>query len=180
MNKFQNCALTPRREILIMGDSNLAKLPPILNKKVQIDWYPGAKLTHATHIIKNKTPTEPKVTKVILSFGINDREIADLNMQKKNLGTLMEWAQQTFPNAVIYIPISNFSKTLPLQIQKNITQLNTTIEEWYDFIPQLDESKFETMNDRIHWTPATASNIWKHWEDFLGLSRTPTMESGPK
>lgn len=104
-NKFQNWTLEPGKKILIMGDSNLNKLPHIHDKNIQIDCYPGARLTHTAHIIKHRTPTNPTVSKVILSFGINDRETSDFNLLKRTLETLWEVAQQTFPNAIIYMPL---------------------------------------------------------------------------
>ncbi|KAJ4946245.1 hypothetical protein JOQ06_023913 [Pogonophryne albipinna] len=59
VNKKGNWSLTSSREIIIMGSSNIARLPFINDKRIQVDSYPGAKLSHAVHIIKYKTPTSP-------------------------------------------------------------------------------------------------------------------------
>lgn len=54
-NKFLNWNLKPIGPIIIMGDSNILRLPPIGYNGIQIDSYPGAKIMHAEHIIKHKT-----------------------------------------------------------------------------------------------------------------------------
>jgi hypothetical protein len=61
--------------ILIMGDSNICKLPLIHSDQTQIEAYPGALIEHATGMIKLLLPKgESLVTKLILSFGLNNRE----------------------------------------------------------------------------------------------------------
>lgn len=82
-NKYKNWSLTPKKPILLLGASNLSHLPRIKNDKVQVVSYPGAKLEHAHHIIKNKTPTAPEVQQVILHFGLNNRNEGNLTILRK-------------------------------------------------------------------------------------------------
>lgn len=166
-NGFENWTLEPRRPIIIIGDSNIEKLPHTEDDRIQTDCYPGAKITHAVHIIKHKTPREPLVTTVILSFGISDRETSNPSWLEKPLGSLFNAAKVKFPNALIYMPLINFSKNLPPQIQRNITQLNLMIKSRNAFIPRLDKDNFKTLPDNIHWTPDTAYNMLTHWLNFL-------------
>ncbi|GAA6087139.1 uncharacterized protein LOC120555297 [Tachysurus ichikawai] len=65
-DKYRNWDLKPQRPILILGDSNLLRLPRINNPAVQVDSYPGANLSHAHHLIKYKTPTSTDTQKVVL------------------------------------------------------------------------------------------------------------------
>lgn len=84
-DKYGAWKLQPRRPFLILGNSNLSRIPEISDKRVQVVSYPGAQLTHAQRILKHKTPNSPEVLKVILSFGMNDRN-----------HTLMAVLQRTF------------------------------------------------------------------------------------
>lgn len=55
-----------KRPAIIMGDSNIGQLPHIMDGQIQVDSYPGAKLSHAAHIIKHRTPTTKSITDIIL------------------------------------------------------------------------------------------------------------------
>lgn len=166
-NKFENWTLEPTRPIVIMGDSNISRLPHISDNRIQTDCYPGAKIVHAEYIIRHKTRRDPSVTIMILSFGINDRETSNPSLLKKPLGSLFHITKFKFPNAVIYMPLINYSNNLSPQIQQNISQLNELIKSYYSIIPRLNMDTFKTLPDNIHWTPDTARNMWKHWKDFL-------------
>lgn len=50
-DKYKNWDLTPMRPILILGSSNLSRVPSIANDSVEVDSYPGANLAQAYHII---------------------------------------------------------------------------------------------------------------------------------
>ena len=162
-DKYGNWKLQPVRPILIMGDSNIARLPEIKNNIVQVDSYPGAQLAHAYHILKHHTPTTDDTQKVILSFGLNNRNQNNPSLIKKQLQRLLGTAQDTFPNAEIYIPIINFSSNLPNQIRRNLNTINNIIETTGRSIPPLPRSAFTTAKDEIHWTAVTANNICQHW-----------------
>lgn len=169
-NKRANWSLRPQRPIIIMGDSNLAKLPLIHDDKVQVDCFPGANLTQATHLLRNKTATSNETQIVILSFGINNREQGNYSLLKHYINHLQKAAQDTFPFAKIYIPLINFSTDLEPNIRNNIRALNLIIRTTMNqHIPRLEYSKFETGKDNIHWTLNTGSAMWNHWKTFLGL-----------
>lgn len=101
-NKTLNWSLRPNRPFLILGDSNLSRLPRIYHGEVQVDCYPGAKLHHGIHILKHKTPVSPNVRTVILSFGTNNWAQNNSSLIQQNVGDLFEIAQSTFPNAKIH------------------------------------------------------------------------------
>lgn len=165
-NKQDNWSLKVERKIIIMGDSNIGRLPHIPQDHIQTDCFPGAKINHAVKII-NQTPVEPKVTTVILSFGLNDKETSNFNLIKNSIETLLTVAEKKFPNAVIYMPLINYSNHLPPQTQKNIDMINDIMKSKNFFIPKLDRPLFKTTPDNIHWTQDTAKAIRKYWLDFL-------------
>lgn len=162
-----------------MGDSNISRLQHILDNRIRTDCFPGAKIAHAINIINLKTPVEPKVTTAILPFGLNDKETFNCNWLKNSIETLFTAAEKKFPNAVIYMPRTNYSDNLPPQIQKNIDLIND-IKSKNFFIPRLDCSLFKTTPDNIHCIQDTAKSILKHWLDFLEWTRILYQESGTK
>ncbi|MGL5293695.1 MAG: hypothetical protein ACRC9V_08040, partial [Aeromonas sp.] len=112
-DKYGNWSLSPLRPFLIIGDSNVERLPGISDKRFQVVAYPGANLSHAAFILKHRTPVSPGVQKAILSFGINSREMTNFQYLKKLLIAILERAPDTFPNARIMIPLINFDQKLP-------------------------------------------------------------------
>ena len=168
-NKKKNWSLTPYREILIIGSSNISRLPPIQDMKIQVDSYPGANLIQAIHILKNKTPTTLNTKKVILCFGLNDRNQDNTALLKNNINQLLSSARDTFPNAILHIPSINYSSQLPLRAIRNITKLNQIIEQTPGYITKLDGRDFTTGRDLIHWTSGTARKMWDHWRRSLHL-----------
>ncbi|TWW66806.1 hypothetical protein D4764_20G0008380 [Takifugu flavidus] len=65
-------SLLPQRQVLLIGDSNLARFPEIWDPRIQVDSFPGAKISHAVSLLRKGTPPSPEVTKVVLSFGLDD------------------------------------------------------------------------------------------------------------
>ncbi|KAI4799873.1 hypothetical protein KUCAC02_016412 [Chaenocephalus aceratus] len=162
-DKKKNWSLTPSREVLIIGSSNISRIPPINNEKIQVDSYPGANLIQAAHLIKYTTPTSEDTKEVLLCFGVNDRNTENIAILDNNLTQLLSSAKKTFPN--IHIPSINFSPGLPL-----ITTIrNTLIERTPGHISQLDMKDFSTERDQVHWTQETAKKMWDHWRSSLPL-----------
>ncbi|KAI4830681.1 hypothetical protein KUCAC02_002297 [Chaenocephalus aceratus] len=65
------------REVLILGASNISRLPLVHDPRVQVDSFPGANLTQAATIIRKNTVTSPGLQKVVLLFGLSDWNIRD-------------------------------------------------------------------------------------------------------
>ncbi|GLD71317.1 uncharacterized protein AKAME5_002263800 [Lates japonicus] len=172
-DKTSNWLLKPQRPFIIMGDSNMARLPCIPDTSVQVDCYPGANIANATHILKNKTPTSPETNIVILSFGLNNRNQGNPTLLRQAVTRLIKTAKDTFPFAKIYIPLISFSEHLHIMVQRNIRELNHILKESDHHIPRLPHPSFKTNMDRIHWTPETGEAMWKLWKTFLGLTPCP-------
>lgn len=168
-NKTKNWSLRPNRPILILGDSNLGRLPKIYHGEVQLDCFPGAKIHHGAHILKHKTPVSPNVRVVILSFGLNNWAQNNHSIIQQNVNELVEAARNTFPNAKIHYAALNWSPLLPLATQANLAKINTIIGKTGLALDPLPKTHFQTENDLIHWTTATAQRIWRHWMSYLDL-----------
>lgn len=157
--------IKPIRPILIMGDSNLCRLPPTYSDQIQIEAYPGARIEHATNMLKRLLPKGvPLVKKAILSFGINNREDNMTAKNWKNIKHLYQTATSVFPNADILIPL-NYSPKMPPFERRNLSILNNWIKQ-HGHIPLLPAENFYTIQDCIHWTPKTATAIWNWWKHY--------------
>ena len=167
-NKDRNWSLEPRRRILVIGDSNISRLPLIMDEWVQVDCFPGASIAQAAHLLKRNTPTSGIVERVILSFGINDRHRGNTSLVGDSLGRLVSAAKATFPNALVHIPVVNGSGDLGVAQRVNLHYLNGLIKNIPDHIPRLVQTQFEVVGDKIHWTAFTGAQMWNHWRLFLG------------
>lgn len=117
-NKARNWSLSPSREVLILGASNISRLPLVHDPRVQVDSFPGANLTQAATIIRKNTVTSPGLQKVVLLFGLSDWNIRDSTLLVNDLRRLLNAARDTFPNADIRVHIINISAhSSPLQME---------------------------------------------------------------
>ncbi|KAJ4948139.1 hypothetical protein JOQ06_019679, partial [Pogonophryne albipinna] len=120
-NKTLNWDLKPSWEILIVGASNIARLPLVRDSRVQVDSFPGANLSQAATLIRNKTPTSPGVQQVVLSFGLNDRDKGNPTLLEDNFLRLWNAARETFPNAVIYSRPEVYQDSQPFIAPSNMS-----------------------------------------------------------
>ena len=151
---------------LIMGDSNLSRLPQHTIADLQIESYPGANFRHAGDVI-SKAAVNTTVETVVLSFGINNRTQKAVLTAVKQLQGAVRAAKRMFPHAEIWIPLVNFSPLLPFAERETLTKLNDHIRKTMPFIPLLEDRLFQVEEDHVHWTDATARAIFDHWVSFL-------------
>ena len=162
VKKIQDWGLSVGKKWLIMGDSNLARLPPFTIHDLQIDSYPGATFRHAEAIIKKAT-SSTVVEKVILAFGLNNRSNKVKQTSVKQLQAAVRAAKLKFPRAAIWIPVINYSHFLPHHEQQQLIHLNDYIRQNLKHIPKLPNVSFWTESDNVHWTKSTAGHMLQHW-----------------
>ncbi|XP_062413873.1 uncharacterized protein LOC134105297 [Pungitius pungitius] len=126
MRKAQEWSLRVAKKWLIIGDSNVAKLPEHDNVHLQIDAFPGATFRNA-ELLMEKTSCDVTVEKVILSFGINNRVQKTQETAIKQLQRAVNNVKRTFPSADIFVPQVNFSTSLPSKEKLRLTHLNAAI-----------------------------------------------------
>ncbi|MGL5757935.1 hypothetical protein [Plesiomonas sp.] len=166
--KMVDWGLTVRKKWCIVGDSNLSRIPAHNNKDIQIDSYPGATFRHAEAFI-SKAITQTTVEVVILAFGINHRVQKRKETGVKELQRALKATKEKFPHASIWIPLINYSETLPVEQQVILRELNAHIKRNMPFLPALPGTKFQVGADQIHWTPACAKAMLQHWSDYLNF-----------
>lgn len=159
--------ITSHKPVIVIGDSNLSRIPPHPYKDIQIDSYPGAQFHHITGVLAKSIPN-PNTKVVVLSLGINNKDQERKSTPISQLQILHNKATVMYPNATIYWPIINFSPNLTRQQKDMLKHINTYITTHYNALLEIDHSEFITENhDYIHWTPATAAKILKHWATQL-------------
>lgn len=168
--------IEPIRPILILGDCNIELLPCTI-PEAQVEVLPGTKLYDAIRILRRGTPTSPYVRKVILSFGLDDREQKYIITLKKQLHQLLYVAHKTFPNAEVFIPVINFSSNLPYHMKRTILTMNHLIRDTSHAIPRIPQQQFQTKVDNIQWTTHTAEHIWEHWKQHLNIQDKTQTQS---
>ncbi|XP_078030781.1 uncharacterized protein LOC144466866 [Epinephelus lanceolatus] len=169
--KLVDWSFRPRKPVVILGDSNINRIPAHNNPDIQLDSYPGANFYHFLKICE-KTPPSPSTKILVLSVGLNNKDQDPKQTSIKQLKALSRLARTVFPNADIYFPIMNFSANLTPTQQHNLKLINNTIATHLPFLTEIPHDTFTTEADNIHWTPATAGTIFSYWCKQLSLSRT--------
>lgn len=108
-------------------------------------------MCHALHILENTKQTD-HVLKVTLSFGINDKNARDGEQVKRELEAIFIVAKERFPKAEVVMPLISFSKHFPNKYQQVLSHINTLIES-LPHLPKLPKAMFQTVHDRVHWSP---------------------------
>ncbi|XP_078809581.1 uncharacterized protein LOC144994645 [Oryzias latipes] len=166
--KIQSWSFKPRKPVLILGDSNINRIPPHNYSQIQLDSYPGATIYHFLKVCE-KTPPNPQVKIVIFSVGINNKDQDPKQTSIKQLKGLFRQAKSTFPNADLYFPIMNFSSHLSPVQRNNLKLINNTMTITVPFLTEIPHDTFHTEKDNIHWTSETANLIFHNWIQQLNL-----------
>lgn len=166
--KMVDWGLSVWKKWLIIGDSNLSRLPTYSIQDLQIESYPGANFRHAEAIM-SKATCHTVVEKVVLSFGLNCRGQKAKETAIKQMQAAVRVAKKQFPYAEIWIPIINYSSALPATERGTLYTLNVHIDKNMPFIPALPGTDFHTEKDLVHWTRATARAMLDHWVQYLNL-----------
>ena len=164
--KMVDWGLVAKRKWLIVGDSNLSRIPSFQTPDMQIESYPGATFLHAEVLMK-KTKPMIKVEKVVLSFGINNRNQKLKETAMKQLQKAVKAAKEKFPYAEIWVPQINYCKNLPVDQQLTLNNLNAYIGKNMGHIPLLPDEVFSVNRDLVHWTTDTAKAMLEHWMKYL-------------
>lgn len=99
--KIQVWELKVVKPIVLIGDSNLARIPQYNNPYVQVDSFPGANFLHIARVLQKLSPNS-NTQKVILLVGLNNSEQLFQQTSKKQLQELWRAATAVFPNASIH------------------------------------------------------------------------------
>lgn len=157
------------RKWLVVGDSNLSRIPAFDIPDLQIDAYPGASFRHAEALMYKAT-SSVTVEKVILSFGLNHRRQKAKETSVKQLQGAVRAARRQFPYAEVWVPQINFSSALSTDERQTLRILNGCLERNLLSLAPLDKEDFHTEVDNIRWTKGTGRAMLKHWATLLNLT----------
>ena len=175
--KASTWSLPIRQPVIIMGDSNIARIPKFKLNGIQADSYPGATLRHLTAILLRLTSPRPDIKLILFSIGINNclREQTALTIIK-DTRRLVRLAREKFPQARIVIPLLTVSIRLSANQLLCVKAFNSFIRDNIEnvdsrsgYLNQLSLLHFQTTHDNIHWTPETARLMMKDWLIQLDL-----------
>lgn len=168
--KISDWSIEIVKNTLIVGDSNLARIPSFVDETVQVDSFPGATFYHIRGVLEKAEP-RPSMQKVILSVGLNNclgKQTSFTTL--KQLQRLLKICEIKFPNAEIYVPVINYSERLERETQMLIEKLNQAIIEKCNFLPELTRLRFHTEpHDPVHWRADTAQEILTFWLDQVNM-----------
>ncbi|TNN29061.1 hypothetical protein EYF80_060791 [Liparis tanakae] len=165
--KAADVQLVITRKWVILGDSNVGRMPTHDITDLQTDAFTDATFRHGAMLLDSAT-SSCKVEKMILAFGHNNRgQSKDTIIQQ--LRRMIYVAGQRFPNCEIIVPQVNFSPRLPLQEQTRLTELNTFIATLSEYIPMLpsDQFQMESESNNNKWSIETAKTMLDHWAAHL-------------
>ena len=161
---------------VFFGDSNNSRISKSSNRNIQIVSFPGGNFGKVSGFLKHqvKGKTYHCVKKLILNFGINDRE-TKTSLMKTKLSELISLLQISFPSATICIADLQWSPRLPKSEISALNLISVELKRLEDqkkiqVIPRLSDDKFSIhSNDKfgIHWTKECANNMLEHWLDHL-------------
>ncbi len=163
--KIRVWSLEVRELVLLLGDSNLARIPCHNYLRVQIDSFPGAQIHHLKGVLR-KLETCATTQKVGLSVGLNDCSRNNLlDTIKKQFQQLVALTRRVFPNAQVFLPLIQCSDKLSLGVQSLIEQTNTFLSHHFRTLHMVEKHLFFVhSHDPIHWTAKTStSNILDSW-----------------
>ena len=161
-----NWSIIPSTKILVLGSSNLKRLPKVADRDVSLDCYPGAYVRNAIAILSSIPDPLPSVHRVILSFGLNDSSKTTVRSFDMQLRRLYRVAATKFPLAQIRIPIISFSPDLPEKVRTRLKGFNLIIAN-LPHLPALPPASFKVCTDLVHWSPETGLAMWSLWRSFL-------------
>ena len=164
---------TRLKPVLVLGDSNIARITELPNDNITMESYPGGTFRNIRDMMQrafNQGVDTSNYKHVILSVGVNSKTNKAITVQAE-FPKFLRMAKKLFPTAEIYITEVHFSSHLPRDQCANLDDLNSMIRNQM-ICPHIsrhpDHGKF--IGDNIHWTEATANTILQHWIDKINLN----------
>ncbi|KAK3506087.1 hypothetical protein QTP70_005342, partial [Hemibagrus guttatus] len=148
--KLEDWDLSVMKKWIIIGDSNLSRFPSHSIPDLQIDSYPGAGFRHAEAVMAKAT-SQVQVEKVVLAFGLNSRAQKAKETTIKQMQAAVRSAKRKFPDAEIWIPMVNYSASLPVRERETLHKLNAHISRNMPFIEALDKANM-SYRAQEQWT----------------------------
>lgn len=159
--KLENWALPPlTKMVAIIGDSNLARIPPFYHPSCQVESYPGAKINNIVHLLTTYAhQTVPQI--LIISIGIND--CTGKMEPVQNFTTIIQTLPPSFQSSCLYFATLQVSGRQPSHVHCRAQRLNMSCSNWY-LIPPIQN--FMTQHDNVHWTEECGQTFASHWLGF--------------
>ena len=154
------------KRIVVLGDSNLARIPPFQHHSCQVEAFPGAKIYHITHLLKKYNFKENVPQMMVVNVGLNDVTSGSDKIDR-DIKELSHVLQRNFSTTQIhFVPVQVHNKHRH-EIQKAAEIFNSVLLE-LPSMPSLHSSLFSLEPDKIHWKPHCAKAMIANWLASLG------------
>ena len=154
------------RPIVIIGDSNIARISRGPSDQIEAHSYAGANFRNMYDMLSSFEMPSTAPEHLIISLGINNRDTGWQTTSFKNIKSLNHKLHQLYPSTTkIHWVELNHSPRLTSNQKANISKMNDTFKKW-SFIPQIRESQFKIDKGdtlHIHWSNETANYLLNHW-----------------
>ncbi len=166
--KQTDWSLNLKKKFIILGDSNVSRIPAFHIPDLQIDSFPGAKFQHAGNLVEKATiALEPEI--LVMSFGLNNRSQRCFSATSKEIHRAYRLARTRLPHTEIVVPVVNFCDQLPRDEQNLLLEINEYIRTNLNFLDPLPSAQFRVESDSVHWTSSTARYMLEHWARSLNF-----------
>ena len=162
-------------EVLVLGDSNVARITLKPCKQIDIQAFHGAKITHMAAVLKKRArqPMDSRIKHVILSVGTNDAfSSSPIHEAEQDIRRMSSLAKEKFPHATVSLAEIPVSITTAPKRAERMTALNEMFHKLraVHIIPHPPRHSI-TLHVRdkagIHWSPESANKILSHWYQSL-------------
>ena len=163
--KNADWAITIRKSVVFLGDSNLSNIPPLQDKDIQIDSFPDAHIRHFTELLNALPHPDPRPTTVVFSIGLQNcvKTNHDTTI-RKDLLRLLRVANIQFPMAKVWFTLINDHPGLPDDARARIRVLNDILTEKTHFLPEINQQLFQLVSQgSTQWTANTAQCLFENW-----------------
>ncbi|KAL3872513.1 hypothetical protein ACJMK2_035739 [Sinanodonta woodiana] len=153
--------------ILVIGDSNLARITNTTEHPVQIEAFPGANISYITQLL-DSYKYESKPQRIVVNVGINDKGNMNTNQTFQEMKHLFKVARERFPHSKLFVTKILISEQLEVRNSKeaeNIKRLNENMSK-IQGVTVLDTGIAKEVvfhRDGIHWSPRSANLILCDW-----------------
>lgn len=166
------------KDIVMIGDSNLFRMPPFKYPSCQVESYPGAQIRHLLSLFDKYAVSNDTITKaLVLNIGLNDALNFKPNENNGQIASklkdLVFAIHNSLPEAIVFMASVQVSSSQHNCVKDMACYLNeeantlATQYKWVKVLPNLADAKFLLCRDRVHWTPPCARSMCQNWLHYI-------------
>ena len=152
--------------VLILGDQDLLRLPPIFDQRVMIHLFPGAGLVHALGVIEGLETPREDVNRVLLAFGHGPFRTQSHEWTEATVAKVFSVTHARFPQARVLFALRPLGVGMSREVASLVNVLNLYMG-LRPCIPPLDMDLVTFDPDGHTWSPGMGAAMWDLWAKYL-------------